>query len=82
MSQTSHGPEASGADTPNEHSENPGAPGQRETGSARRETREAAQHGEQAHQGMPASGLLGPAGCLGVLSGTAPLTELLDQPED
>lgn len=75
MTQTSRQAKARVADTPNDLSENPGVPGQHETGTAGRETH------EQAQQDMPASGLLGPAGCLGVLSGTAWPGEMPDQPE-
>lgn len=76
MSQTPHEAKESVADTLNDPSENPRAPGQHETDVARRQAR------EQAQQGMPAFGLLGPAGCLGVLSGAAPLSEVPDQPEE
>jgi hypothetical protein len=76
MSQKPHEAKASRADILDNLSESTRAPGHAEAGVTRSETRERAQ------QGMRAPALLGPAGCLGVLSGTAQLSELPDQPED
>lgn len=75
MRQTRHEAKATVADTLNEFPEDPRAPGEHETGAARPQTP------EQAQQAVTPVGLLGPAGCLGVLSGAAPLSEVPDQPE-
>jgi hypothetical protein len=82
MSQKPDEAKASLADTPDNLTPDWRAPGQPEPGAAGRETRERAQQDQRAQQGMPAPALLGPAGCLGVLSGAARLSELPHPPED
>jgi hypothetical protein len=83
MSQKPNEARASLADTPDNLFPDWRAPGQPETGASGRETTpERAQRDERAQQAMPAPALLGPAGCLGVLSGTARLSELPCPPED